>query len=453
MRLYRAAVAIGNPQLTSLVFTLFNDPGLDYSVPVFACLGYVWLRRRTAIMAAAAALGLTLVIGAWTIDYTHWFGFRPRPFILAPDVSMNEEWRQVWTEIPSFPSGHIRELSGLSLVLIYFWPRSLWFALPYLGLIAFTRVYIGAHFPSDVVAGIVIGLLAGTFSLVSVDRVIRIIRSLGKTAAGRRAFEYISEPQALDRQTTDSLLTKSVRAGLFLALLLAATFLLGSLIYTETPRILADYLRNTDSSLVYPIFKRFDPAPAQLMYWLFADGVKTYPALVVLILGFSAFRGRKSLGQAALMVLIAFITVQIMVAFLAPHFERPRPLSAGEGALPQVWQHRWPGLASFPDSYLVGVMALSSILARSWVRLLIPAHLYPFLVSVSLFYFGAVWPTDALASLVVGYWVARYSLFLSQQVLPWPGKLGNNHPKVFGDDAAGKGDVANGPPISMGGQG
>lgn len=437
-RLYRAVAGNTDARLTSLVFTFFNDPGVDYSVPVAACLAYVWWRRRGDMVAAAAAVGLTLIVGAWTLPYTQWFGFRPRPFILAPDVPVDELWRQVWTNIPSFPSGHIRELAGLSLVLAYFWPRVRWLALLFLAFIAFTRVYVGAHFPSDVLAGIIVGLSAGAFSLVAVDRGRNILLTLSETRRVRSIRAYVFRSQASDQQAADPFLAKVARAGLPLALLLVLAFAIGAIIYTTTPRILADYLRNTDNSLVYPLVGRFDPAPAQLVYWLFADASKTFPALAILILGHGAFlRGGKGALRAALVIILTFLIAQVTILLVSSHFERPRPFASGEVALPQIWRGLWPGVASLPDRYLLVLAALSSVLARQWRRLLIPAYLYPLLASASLLYFGAAWPTDAVATLLIGYFVAQYTVFLSGQLLPPAWRIGNDHPQRPGDNTAG----------------
>ncbi|MBI4301166.1 MAG: hypothetical protein HY664_00985, partial [Chloroflexi bacterium] len=206
-------------------------------------------------------------------------------------------------------------------------------------------------------------------------------------------------------------------------------------------------------SLVYPIFRRFDPNRAQLIYWLTADKAKVYSVLTALILGYSIFRGRKNVVQAVLVLLITFVTILIVMAIFSPHFERARPFTTGEVELPQVWQRHWPKITSFPELYLVGVMTLTTILARLWTKLSIPAYLYPFLVIAGLFYFGATWPTDAIATLVVGYLVGRYSLFLAQEIWPSSWKLGNDDPKGSGDNPAGNGGVADGLSIGVGGEG
>ncbi len=413
--LYRAIVTGADPRLTRLVFIFLNDPGVDYSVAIAACLGYVWWKRRRDMVGAVAAVALALVVGASTMPYTQSFGFRPRPFTFAPDVPMDQTWRQIWAGIPTFPSGHIRELAGLCLVLGYFWPRARWVAAAYLVLVAFSRVYIGAHFPTDVLAGVFVGLLAGTFSVVAVDRGTRIAVSAASTGIVSGMRDYLLGRRIAGRQESDPFLAVALRSALFLGVLLALAFALGSMVYVESPRILADYLRNTDNSLVYPIFGRFSSDWAPWVYGVFADGSKTYPALSLLILGYSAWRGKKSLGRGALAVIVAFAVVQIMAIVFSAHFERPRPLSTGEVALPDVWRARWDAAAVFPDQYLLTIMALCAVLAGLWKGLRIPAYIYPFLVSASLLYFGAAWPTDVLATLVSGYFVGRYALLVSGQ--------------------------------------
>ena len=61
----------------------------------------------------------------------------------------------------SFPSGHSVTAFALAFVLSRAYPRCAFLFYGLAGLVALSRVYLAKHFPSDVVAGAAIGLLAG----------------------------------------------------------------------------------------------------------------------------------------------------------------------------------------------------------------------------------------------------------------------------------------------------
>lgn len=65
----------------------------------------------------------------------------------------------------SFPSGHATFAWALAVVLASKEPRLKYFYYTLAVLISLSRIYLGAHYPSDVVAGTFLGLAIGYFSL------------------------------------------------------------------------------------------------------------------------------------------------------------------------------------------------------------------------------------------------------------------------------------------------
>ena len=85
---------------------------------------------------------------------------RPRPWAgMDPDLVIHlitQKGRNY-----SFPSNHAANMSGLAVVFsaIYFQYKYIFWSIA--GIVIFSRVYIGVHYPSDVIAGWFIGIVYG----------------------------------------------------------------------------------------------------------------------------------------------------------------------------------------------------------------------------------------------------------------------------------------------------
>ena len=83
----------------------------------------------------------------------------PRPFELNPDIASPDAIAT--SENASFPSGHVQGSATFWIYLslhhhrLWLWMWSLIILL----LIAISRLYLGVHFPIDVVAGLIVGIL------------------------------------------------------------------------------------------------------------------------------------------------------------------------------------------------------------------------------------------------------------------------------------------------------
>jgi undecaprenyl-diphosphatase len=67
----------------------------------------------------------------------------------------------------SFPSSHAVNNFSAALVLSYFYREYKWIFFSIATLMAFSRVYVGVHYPFDVICGAIIGLLI-SFSIILV---------------------------------------------------------------------------------------------------------------------------------------------------------------------------------------------------------------------------------------------------------------------------------------------
>ena len=102
---------------------------------------------------------------------------RPRPYNIDPSVWTNAGYEYIWPGLIdkssswSFPSGHTSSSigAGFALLLACCKDKKLALGIPAFILsllIGFSRIYVHVHYPSDVVAGAVVGLLGGLVAYV-----------------------------------------------------------------------------------------------------------------------------------------------------------------------------------------------------------------------------------------------------------------------------------------------
>ena len=92
---------------------------------------------------------------------------RPRPYVAIPQLNAlvtAADW--------SFPSGHSTSSMAAALVIFCRTPRKIGIPAIILGVsICLSRLYVGVHYPSDVVCGALIGVLAALCALkITKDR-------------------------------------------------------------------------------------------------------------------------------------------------------------------------------------------------------------------------------------------------------------------------------------------
>ncbi len=142
-------------------------PVLDFLMPKLTLLGSggaIWLlaagsmlctkkyRRQGVIL--LAALGACVLVGNIALKNLI---ARPRPCWLDDSVRM-------LIAVPadySFPSGHTIASAAGATVLTKTNRRFGWAAIPLAAVIAFSRLYLFVHFPSDVLAGGLLGAAIG----------------------------------------------------------------------------------------------------------------------------------------------------------------------------------------------------------------------------------------------------------------------------------------------------
>jgi undecaprenyl-diphosphatase len=111
----------------------------------------VWNDENNRLIAFSSALSLTL--SHIPVQLVKRFFPRKRPYLKVPETKHPEEPLQDH----SFPSGHTTAIFSLVIPYVLSMPDLFFILVPIGIFVGISRIYLGLHYPSDVVAGGVLG--------------------------------------------------------------------------------------------------------------------------------------------------------------------------------------------------------------------------------------------------------------------------------------------------------
>ena len=155
--------SVRNPILNSIMIfvTSLGNGGMIWIAATVLLM--IPKKTRKVGITSAVALLLSLIINNNIIKN---IVQRPRPFATFKEL-------QIIVPIPSefsFPSGHTASSFAAASVFFRQLPKKL--GLPSVilaGIIGFSRLYVGVHYPTDVIAGVIMGILLSYLAEILVN--------------------------------------------------------------------------------------------------------------------------------------------------------------------------------------------------------------------------------------------------------------------------------------------
>lgn len=154
----------------------WQHPLLDKAMPLISALadgGILWILLAVGLLCfcrtrrAGLSVGLALLAGllVGNLFLKNVVG-RIRPYDLDPSVMLLIDRLTDF----AFPSGHTLASFGAATALTVRYRRAGIAALTLAALIAFSRLYLFVHYPTDVLAGAVLGVCMGLLGCLLVDK-------------------------------------------------------------------------------------------------------------------------------------------------------------------------------------------------------------------------------------------------------------------------------------------
>jgi undecaprenyl-diphosphatase len=152
-------------------FANYSNPSLDISFQIISFFGSLmfmiilviafWMakKRKFALTFLTALISTNILVYLLKI-----FIDRSRPLVYFEMIYLNI------LNTPSFPSAHAANIF-LFTVLLTFFNKKYWFTILGALLVAFSRIYLGAHFLSDVLTGAIIGTIFAFIFYINRDNI------------------------------------------------------------------------------------------------------------------------------------------------------------------------------------------------------------------------------------------------------------------------------------------
>ncbi|MBZ9570744.1 phosphatase PAP2 family protein [Methanobrevibacter sp. TMH8] len=147
------------PEITNIGSVLF------LAIVCIALFIYGIIAKNRPVKYLAITGIIAIIITASIIGILKVLVNEPRPFAILDLVNLLVNENDPY----SFPSGHTGNIFAIAIAFGLSWKlkignkyiKLIWLLIPLGILIGFSRVYIGVHYPFDVIAGAIIGIFGG----------------------------------------------------------------------------------------------------------------------------------------------------------------------------------------------------------------------------------------------------------------------------------------------------
>lgn len=159
-----------NPGLFLFIFGANNQSeyldfvmifGAEYAIyltliMIFAIAFKGEVSEKKALVLTLFSLPVLFII----IKIIHLFFFEPRPFVtldISPLIQHNAD--------ASFPSRHTTIISAIAFAYVIFKSRWAFLFLALLAWVGISRIYVGVHYPLDIIGGVFVGIISVAVAL------------------------------------------------------------------------------------------------------------------------------------------------------------------------------------------------------------------------------------------------------------------------------------------------
>jgi len=123
-------------------------------ISILTCLALLFFSSQSPLGKEAA---VALAGSQGIVQLVKKFIPRPRPYLSIPGTQL---WHSLTLRDYSFPSGHTTASFSLFTLLSIYCPILAPLFLPLALMVGLSRIYLGLHYPSDVVTGAVLGAIS-----------------------------------------------------------------------------------------------------------------------------------------------------------------------------------------------------------------------------------------------------------------------------------------------------
>jgi undecaprenyl-diphosphatase len=133
-----------------LLTNAFNFDLFRWVLLPLALIFWVYRGKMKALRCMLLAILLAVICDASIYRVIKAFSYRTRPHLVLSDAKLRLEHSP---KSSSLPSNHAVSTMAVALLLAWYYPRRKYIFISFAILVGFTRVYVGVHYPSDVLFG------------------------------------------------------------------------------------------------------------------------------------------------------------------------------------------------------------------------------------------------------------------------------------------------------------